>query len=171
VKARHDNKFIIIIDSTLVNFKEDIGKEEAQAIKVYLRQAISKFTAFDYTPTLPPIPSYTRPKNLPIRPREAVTPVATSSQTQSQKHLATKKPPTNNQIYQKSWATMVRDGRKGVRTIPSISPKPHDTEISAQSISQKEQSGFNSQKNRASGEKKSSNTDKRLFLRLPQEHE
>ncbi|KHJ32311.1 hypothetical protein EV44_g2005 [Erysiphe necator] len=49
---------LIKIESTLANLVGDIEKEEAAAIKAYLRLAISNFAAADSSPSPPRVPTH-----------------------------------------------------------------------------------------------------------------
>ncbi|POS82537.1 hypothetical protein EPUL_006570 [Erysiphe pulchra] len=140
------------IESTLANFSDEFEKEEVVAFKAYLRQAIANFAAVDNSPNPPKIPSHSKPtkgsgsgsgkgKNL-----EKNVPVAIPQIS---------RPP---QTSQNSWVTVARNGQKKARVTPSI-----NTHITPMSKIRSRES--NKEKSLATS------TDKRLFLRLPQEHE
>ncbi|POS83895.1 hypothetical protein EPUL_005052, partial [Erysiphe pulchra] len=114
------------IDSTLVNFKEEIEMEEIVAFKAFLRQAIANFAAADSSPSPPLIPSNTRPnkgngnssskekntkKTLVATPRIVPTPVSNRRKTQE---LALPKTPSTND---KTWVTVASNGHKKARVV------------------------------------------------------
>ncbi|KHJ31620.1 putative eka-like protein [Erysiphe necator] len=133
------------IDSTLENYKDDISKAESASFKTYLSQAISKFTAYDHSPSPPPIFSHTRPKKsggpvehkLPNRPISVVTPfkVTTISSGEILEIDRTRNMP---QEKQSTWATVVRKGKEKAWVSTTQGPvPPYTTRYNQRSILQK----------------------------------
>ncbi|KHJ34047.1 putative eka-like protein [Erysiphe necator] len=158
------------IDSTLANFKEEVEIEEIVAFKTFLRQAIANFAAADSS-SPPLIPSHTRlnkgngnsnhkdkdkdknlKKVLVVTPYIVPTPVLNRKKTQEA--ALPNNPPANN----KTWVTVARNGQKKARVVVGEKTKT----IPSTKASQR-QSPTN--KTATSG------ADKRLFVRVPQEHE
>ncbi|POS83908.1 hypothetical protein EPUL_004747, partial [Erysiphe pulchra] len=112
--------------STLVNFNDDIEKEEVEAFKAYLRLAIANFAAVDTSPTPRKVPTHFRPtkyssngsgkdknfvKKVAIAtPRIMMSAASTGGKIQ-EAHILPKKP----QISQNTWATVARNGQKKAR--------------------------------------------------------
>ncbi|KHJ33121.1 putative eka-like protein [Erysiphe necator] len=157
------------IDSTLANFKEEVEIEEIVAFKTFLRQAIANFAAADSSSSPPLIPSHTRPnkgnrnsnykdkdKNLKkvlfATPYIVPTPVLNRKKTQEA--ALPKNSPTNNN----TWVTVARNGHKKARVVVG-----EKTEAIPSTKASQRQSPTN--KTATSG------ADKRLFVRVPQEHE
>ncbi|RKF84273.1 putative eka-like protein, partial [Golovinomyces cichoracearum] len=99
----------------------------------YLKQAISKYTAFDSTPSPPPIPSHSRPgkagskvaHRLPIKPAVPATPVAIPLSNPALVLKDKNKTEESSQTQQVSWATVARNGQKKFRlSIPTNSEVP-----------------------------------------------
>ncbi|POS82205.1 hypothetical protein EPUL_005827 [Erysiphe pulchra] len=163
------------IESTLSNFKDEIEKEEASAFRAYLQLAIANFAAVDTTPTPPKIPTHSRPNKSSVyrlgTDKTAVKKVALatprnilsvdSSERKAQDMFSLPKIP---QTVENTWATVARKGKKKAKitlsTIAQVAPARKITP---------------SVTNKAKSSTKVSSTivitDKRLFVRLPQEHE
>ncbi|POS83040.1 hypothetical protein EPUL_004701 [Erysiphe pulchra] len=139
----------------------------------YLRQAISKFAAHDSlptpTPTPPAIPSksfqmkkteITNPK-LPNKPIVVATPIIIPTLTaiHDPTHVTQ---PRENSITQSSWATVTRNGQKKARV-----KKANITKLTQPRASS------NSSRRQVLEDKSTppDNADKKIILRLPQEHE
>ncbi|KHJ32131.1 putative eka-like protein [Erysiphe necator] len=160
------------IDSTLANLTEDIEKEEAKAIIAYLRLAISNFAAADSSPYLPRVPTHTRPskdngngkgkeidKNL-TKKIAVATPRLILNQVPDRELNINAELPRIPKLSDNSWATVARKGQKksqiDISTSARVAPA-NKTAIRPTNI-----------------DKTTSPTkaisDKRHFLRLPQEH-
>ncbi|KAI1005068.1 hypothetical protein K3495_g3158 [Podosphaera aphanis] len=156
------------LESTLTNFTDEIEKEEAVALKAYLRQAVANFAAAE-SPLAPPcVPLHTRPgnrngrekekeKNLPKKvavaiPKTIPKQVFNQGSTNEVEQLNVL-PNSNN-----TWATVARKGQKKARVV-NVQVLKADTRIrGTQKPSNKEKTA-------------STVSDKRLFIRLPIEHE
>ncbi|KHJ33976.1 putative eka-like protein [Erysiphe necator] len=154
------------IESTLVNFKDDVEKEEVEAFKAYLRLAIANFAAVDTSPNPPKVPTHSRPtkcsnyglrkdknilKNVAIATPQIMKSVASTGGNTQEVH----KLPKNPKINQNTWATIARNGQKKARVI--LSNKKQVASVS-QSMIIKEKS-------------QTTSIDKRLFARISKEHE
>ncbi|KHJ34274.1 putative eka-like protein [Erysiphe necator] len=159
------------IDSTLANLVEDIEKEEAEAIKVYLRLAISNFVAADSSPSPPRVPTHTRPnkgngnekgkeidKNLAKKIAVATPRVI---QAPSRGLNINAELPRIPKLNDNSWATVARKGQKKARI--DISTPARVAPASKIALRP-------TNKNKITSPTKAI-SDNRLFLRLPQEHE
>ncbi|KHJ30362.1 putative eka-like protein [Erysiphe necator] len=156
------------LDSSLANFTEEIEIEEAVALKSFLRQAVANFAAADSPPPPPSVPTHTRPhkgngkgkdKENNITKKVAVaTPKVTPSQVSIRASLKeveqSRTLPSNNN----SWATVVCNGRKKARIAHSQDPQVNNKIRGTQKVSVKEKPATTA-------------ADKRLFVRLPVEHE
>ncbi|KHJ31243.1 putative eka-like protein [Erysiphe necator] len=155
------------IDSTLINFTEELEIEEVMAFKAYLQQAIANFAAADSSPSPPHIPSHTRPSNGNINstnkdknsekvvvstPRIAL-PLSPNSKPTHEVVL-----PSIPKTSDNSWATVACNGQKKARVFASN--KMQDAPKAK--ISQRQ---LPKDKSETSG------SDQRLFVRLPQDHE
>ncbi|KHJ33852.1 putative eka-like protein [Erysiphe necator] len=154
------------IESTLVNFKDDVEKEEVEAFKAYLRLAIANFAAVDTSPIPPKVPTHSRPtkcsnyrlgkdknilKNVAIATPQIMKSVASTGGNTQEVH----KLPKNPKINQITWATIARNGQKKARVIPS-NEKQVASVSQSMIIKEKSQTTF---------------IDKRLFVRISKEHE
>ncbi|KHJ33952.1 putative eka-like protein [Erysiphe necator] len=171
------------IDSTLADFKDEISREEATAFQVYLRQAISKFAAHDSlpTPTPPPIPSKSFQKKqseipnpkLPNKPIVVATPIMipTSTAFHDPTHVTQLR---ENSTTQSTWATVTRNGQKKTRVTKANNTKSTQAKKANHVERLNEPRALSNLPRRQALEGKSTppgNVDKRIFLRLPQEHE
>ena len=164
------------IDSTLANLVEDTEKEEAEAFKAYLRLAISNFASADSSSSPPRVPIQTRPSkdNRNVKGKDTdnnltkkvaiATPRIILSQAPSRGVNKSVEPPKTPESGDNSWATVARKGQKKARVdLSTIVPVVTIRKTSHRSI------------NKGKSENTSPSTkpisDKRLFLRLPQEHE
>ncbi|KHJ32024.1 putative eka-like protein [Erysiphe necator] len=157
---------ISYLDSSLVNFTKEIEKEEVAAFKAYLRQAIANFAAADSPPSPPQVPIHTRPKkgsgkgidkNL-AKKTTVATPQIILSQAVNREMIKEVDPLKIPKASDKTWAVVARKGYKKARIVNNNQtqavvgnkspPKPYNKNNSSTSVS-----------------------DKRLFVRLPQEHE
>ncbi|KAI0996157.1 hypothetical protein K3495_g12023 [Podosphaera aphanis] len=156
------------LESTLTNFTDEIEKKEAVALKAYLRQAVANFAAAESPPAPPCVPLHTRPgnrngrekekeKNLPKKvavaiPKTIPKQVFNQGSTNEVEQLNVL-PNSNN-----TWATVARKGQKKARVV-NVQVLKADTRIrGTQKPSNKEKTA-------------STVSDKRLFIRLPIEHE
>ncbi|KHJ36391.1 putative eka-like protein [Erysiphe necator] len=140
------------IESALANFSDEIEKEEVNAFKAYLRQAISYFAAVDNSPTPPKISSHSKPtesNSLGSRKGKNI---------EKNVAVATPQLPKPPQTSPNTWVTVARNGQKKARVT-------QNNIIHTTSMSKIRPRGANVEKAPATP------TDKRLFLRLPQEHE
>ncbi|KHJ31409.1 putative eka-like protein [Erysiphe necator] len=167
------------IESTLLVYKNDIEKEEADLVRNYLQQAIALLAASDNAPKSPPIPHQTKPlksksvsqgkdiiKNKALN--HSSTTLKSHKESQSRKSI----PEDHfdvNKIQQNSWATVARNGHKKSRVQQSvlnltnnIKPLQHHLPVRPSLIMR------NSKNAKKSYAEK---TDSRLFVRLPLEHE
>ncbi|POS82481.1 hypothetical protein EPUL_005631, partial [Erysiphe pulchra] len=174
-RAGHARKLICTtviscIDSTLASFEDEIEKEEVSAFKAYLRLAITKFAAADSSPTPPQIPSHTHPrkanghglgkeKNFMKKVAVATPRVMTIAALSVGKEKEAPILPRIPQISEKTWATVAHNGHKKTRVTLNYKPQ-------AALVSRTSQHRLNKDKIPV---KESS--DKRLFVRLPQDHE
>ncbi|KHJ30438.1 putative eka-like protein [Erysiphe necator] len=137
------------IDSTLADFKDEILKEEAAALQIYLQQAISKFAAHDSSPTPSPIPSKFQQKkqsgihniDLPSKPIAA---------------------------------TVTRNGQKKARVINDSTTKSAQAKNAnhIDHLNEPKVTNISSRRQLRKGKPISPiKADKRIFLRLPHEHE
>ncbi|POS82614.1 hypothetical protein EPUL_004433, partial [Erysiphe pulchra] len=160
---------ISYIDSTLAAFEDEIEKEEAAAFKTYLELAIANFAAADSSPTPPKIPSHTRPMKTSGHGSGKDKDVMKKGATEVQRDILSgasnggniqgaQKLPKIPQMSDKTWATVARLGQKKARvTLSSKTPV----------------ATANGTINHRAEKEKSMTTspDKRLFVRLPQDHE
>ncbi|POS82134.1 hypothetical protein EPUL_006813, partial [Erysiphe pulchra] len=158
------------IDSTLANFTEEIEIDEVLAFKAYLRRAIANFAATDSSPSLPLIPSHTHPSrsngNLMSTNKNGkntkkvmiatphIVPNSAPNRRKTQEVVLPKIP----QSYEKTWATVAQNGQKKARVAVSnkIQAAPH-TKVS--------------QRQPAKDKPTTSGSDKRIFVRIPEDHE
>lgn len=163
------------IESTLANFTDDIEKEEVVAFKAYLQLAIANFAAVDTSPNLPKIPLHSRPKKdisygvgkdktagnkiAVAVPRNILS--TESSAKKVQETFSLSKTP---KAVENTWATVARKGMKKARVTLN-------TEIQVASVRKPAQSVTNKDKPTSSASSSVDTSDRRLFVRLPQEHE
>ncbi|KHJ35076.1 putative eka-like protein [Erysiphe necator] len=166
------------IDSTLANFKDEISKEEAAALQIYLRQAISKFAAHDSSPTPPPIPSKFQQKkqsgihniDLPSKPIAVATPITIPLSRASNNGTQ----PRENQTTQLSWATVTQIGQKKARVINESTTKSAQAKNTnhIDHLNEPKVTNISSRRQPRKGKPISPiKADKRIFLRLPHEHD
>ncbi|KHJ33344.1 putative eka-like protein [Erysiphe necator] len=169
------------IDSTLTNCKDEFSREEATAFQVYLRQVISKVAPHDSLPTPTPIPSKSfhkkqseipSPKlpNKPILVASSVM-IPTSTAIHYPTHVTQ---PRENSTTQSSWATVTRNSQKKARVTKDNNTKPIQAKKANRVERLNEPRALSNSPRRQALEGKSTppgNADKRIFLRLPQEHE
>ncbi|KHJ32266.1 putative eka-like protein [Erysiphe necator] len=156
-------------ESALENFKEEVEKEEVLAFKAYLRMAIANFAAAENSPAPPQIPSHTRPnksggygsangknglKKVAIATPRAPMGVA----AKIRKIYEAQSLPKIPKMTENTWATVARNGQKKARVTPSTT-----TQV-APVGTKKDKSGIRSPPNKYP-------SDKRLFVRLPVDHE
>ncbi|KHJ36260.1 putative eka-like protein [Erysiphe necator] len=139
------------IASALANFSDEIEKEEVVAFKAYLRQAIAKFAAVDNSPNPQKIPSHSRPT------KDNSSGSGKGKNIELNIAVAIPQIPGPSQT-QNTWVTVARNSQKEARVTPSTS-----TRITPMSKIRPQK--LNMEKSSAAP------TEKRLFLRLPQEHE
>ncbi|POS82457.1 hypothetical protein EPUL_005236, partial [Erysiphe pulchra] len=175
--------FFSCIDSTVASFQEGEEREMAKSVQAYLRNAISKFAISDEIPSVPKILPETKTIlvpanskiNIPKKPSMLATPLVAPLVALQEKLVHT--PETlvldstkGNLRNKSSWSTVVRNGHKktratlptAIQTLPSAQPKK-PTAQQAFKLAQ------NTNKNRK--QLKQSSQDKRLFIRLPENHE
>ncbi|KHJ34397.1 putative eka-like protein [Erysiphe necator] len=160
---------ISCIDSALANFKEEIEKEVV-AFKDYLQSAIANFAAVDTSPTPPKIPTHSRPgkessygsgkgKNttnkVAIATPRNMKSVASFEGTSQE----TSKLPKIPQISENTWATVARNGKKKARVITNTKAQMTPTRKTIQTLPNTQKSSTTTL------------VDKRLFVRLPLDHE
>lgn len=140
------------IESTLANFHDEIEKEEVVAFKAYLRQAIANFAAVDNSPNPPKIPAHSKP----TKGNDSGS--GKGKNVEKNVAVATPQIPKPPQTSQNTWVTVARNGQKKARVT-------QNNNLHTTPISKIRPRGTNLEKASAAP------TDKRLFLRLPQEHE
>lgn len=165
--------FLRNIDSTLANLVEGIEKEEAEAFKAYLSLAISNFVAAESFPSPPNVPRHTRPskgngngnkngketdKNLAKKVAIA-TPWIILRQTTNRGMNKEAKTPITPLSNDNSWATVAHNGRKKARVTLNNNVQEASSRKATQCLPSKPKSP------------KAALIDKRLFVRLPLEHE
>ncbi|KHJ36181.1 putative eka-like protein [Erysiphe necator] len=118
------------IESNLLNFLNEIEKEEAAAFKDYIHTAITNFAAVDSSPSPPQIPAHTRPTKgdgtvkdesfakkaviaLPQKPMGAVVYKGVEKETSS--------------LLVNTWATVTRAGHKKARMMLSSKTQVNPT--------------------------------------------
>ncbi|KHJ30078.1 putative eka-like protein [Erysiphe necator] len=157
------------IESNLSKFSNEIEKEEAAAaaFKDYTHTAIAKFAAVDSSPSPPQIPAYTRPTKgdgtvkdksfakkaviaLPQKPKGVVVDKGVEKETPS--------------LLVNTWATVARAGQKKVRAMLSSKTQVNPTGGQALRMA-------NKVKPNSSASQTMAISDKRLLVRLLQEHE
>ncbi|POS82948.1 hypothetical protein EPUL_005815 [Erysiphe pulchra] len=142
------------IESTLSNFSNVIEKEEAEveAFKAYIQLAIAKLAAVDSSPSPPQIPTYTRPtkgdrigKNKSTGKKVALALPKKLMGVVLNSGVAEETPslPKIPQIKENTRATVARAGQKKARYFEQYNKTSQTAALS----------------------------DKRLFIRLPQEYE
>ncbi|KHJ35001.1 putative eka-like protein [Erysiphe necator] len=160
---------ISYIESALEIFKDEVEKEEVMAFKAYLRMAIANFAAVENSSAPPQIQSHTRPnksggygsangknglKKVAIAtPRAPMGVAAKIGKIYEDPSL-----PGIPKLTENTWATVARNRRKKARVTPST------TTQTAPSGTKKDKSGIRSPPNKDP-------SDKRLFVRLPVDHE
>ncbi|KHJ33588.1 putative eka-like protein [Erysiphe necator] len=166
--------FISNIDSTVNNFQEGEEKETARKIQSQLLAAISQFAAADVYPASP---SFRNPSKLKhsIEELKALTqkktfqvavPLVTPTTKPTLKKIPAPKHPLPKipQVQGDSWVKLVRNGHKKSRaTKESVELK----ESNARAQGSVTPSGLSIDKNQSS----LNTEDKRLFIRLSQDHE
>ncbi|KHJ35103.1 putative eka-like protein [Erysiphe necator] len=161
---------ISCIDSGLAIFEDEVEKEEVSALKAYLGLAIAKFAAIDSSPTPPHIPSHTPPrkansyglgkdKNVVKNVVVATSRIMKSATFNVVKEKEAPKLPKIPQIGEKTWATVARNGHKKTRVTLRNTPQVAPVIRATQQLSNKDKSPAKTL------------SDKRLFVRLPQDHE
>ncbi|KHJ32274.1 putative eka-like protein [Erysiphe necator] len=157
---------ISYLDSSLVNFTNEIEKEEVAAFKAYLRQAIANFAAADSSPSPPQVPIHTRPKkgsgkgidkNLKIKTTVA-TPRIILSRAVNREMNNKVDPLKIPQASDKTWMVVARKGHKNARIVNN-----NQTQVVA--------GNKNAPKPFNKNNSFTPFSDKRLFVRFPQEHE
>ncbi|KHJ33579.1 putative eka-like protein [Erysiphe necator] len=161
------------IDSTLANLTEDIEKEEAEAIKAYLRLAISNFAAADSSPSPPRVPTHTRPSkdNRNEKSREidknltkkiaVATPRLILNQGPGRELNINAELPKIPKLSNNFWAIVARKGQKKSRIVISTSARVAPANKTAIRPTNKDKTTSPTK----------AISDNRLFLRLPQEYE
>lgn len=157
----------------MVNLGEDIDGEGAEAIKAYLSLAISYFAAADSFPSPPRVPTHMRPnksngngkgkeveKNL--TKKIAVTiPRAILNQAPSRRLNMNGELPRILKPSGDSWVTVSRKGQKKLRIDISTTARKAPASKTALRPTNKDKTTSVTK----------ANSEKRLFLRLLQEHE
>ncbi|POS84556.1 hypothetical protein EPUL_004152 [Erysiphe pulchra] len=155
----------LMLCTTVIN-----NKEEAAALKAYIQLAIANFVASDSTPTPPKIPSHSRPKNSNrssmgneknIMKKVAIAILRNFVDTSinSGKSQEALKLPAIPHVAEKTWATAARNDQKKARISLNTSKQGTSAIKSIQHPSTKDKFS------------KTASSDKRLFIRLPQEHD
>ncbi|KHJ30992.1 putative eka-like protein [Erysiphe necator] len=163
------------IESSLANFKDDIEKEEVAAFQAYLQLAIDNFAAVDTSPTPPKIPSHSRPSKGSRHglgnDKIAVNKVAiaiprniTSLESSLRKTQGTSSLPKIPKKVESTWATVAHKGKKKAQITLSINASVVSSRKATKSLTSKDKSPTRDSS-------KIAVTDRRLFVRLPQEHE
>ncbi|POS83903.1 hypothetical protein EPUL_004719 [Erysiphe pulchra] len=163
------------IESKLANFKDEIEKEEVAAFKAYLQLAIAKFAAVDTSPNPPKIPTHSRPskgsghglgkektavKKVAVAfPRNTMVTDLSLRNAQGKFALSEIAETAEN-----TWAIVARKGKKKARITLGNKATGAPVKKATQRVTNKEKSPSRDHPTIAT-------TDKRLFLRLPQEHE
>ncbi|KAI0994594.1 hypothetical protein K3495_g13587 [Podosphaera aphanis] len=165
------------IESTLATFVDEIEVKEVAACKAYLQLAIANFAAVDNSPTPPPpkIPTHSRPtrssghelrndktaaNKLPVAiPRSNTRADSNLRNTQEMSSL-----PKIPERVESTWATVARKGKKKARTSMSINAPVAPARKATQSLT-------SNHKSPTRDSTKNVVTDRRLFVRLPEEHE
>ncbi|KHJ30405.1 putative eka-like protein [Erysiphe necator] len=152
--------FLSGIDGTVSNFQEGAEKEMAKTIQAYLRLAISEFAAVDTIPDVPKfIPTETILKsnsaskvNLPRKPPVVATPLRNLTEKTKHGHIQASDPlPSTTKNIENCWVSVTRNGHKKSRTI--------------------KKSVLQTTKAKKQNTQTSTGSDKRLFLRLTDDHE
>ncbi|POS83000.1 hypothetical protein EPUL_003799 [Erysiphe pulchra] len=138
--------------STLANLNEDIEKEEAEAFKAYLRLSLSNIAAADSSPTPPRVPV------------AIATPRIILSQVPSRGSDKNAELPKNPQSDDNSWATVARKGKKKARVNLNATARVAPLGKTSHRSTNKDKSEDTTSSTKAI-------SDKRLFLRLPTDHE
>ncbi|KHJ33346.1 putative eka-like protein [Erysiphe necator] len=125
--------------------------KEVIAFKAYLRQAIANFAAVNNSPNPPKIPSHSKPTKI------CGSGSGRSKNVEKNVPVAITQLPKAPQVLQNTWVTVARNGHKKARatTNSNVNITP------MRKIRPRE----------SRKEKSPATPDKRLFLRLPQEHE
>ncbi|POS86016.1 hypothetical protein EPUL_001592 [Erysiphe pulchra] len=137
------------IESTLGNLKDEVEREEVVAFKAYLRLAIAHFAAVDTSPA-PPNGLNKVAIATPRTPMGVVAKIGKINEAPSILKIP--------KLTENTWATVARNGHKKVR----VSPSTKTQVVSIDTI--KDKSKIASPSNKDS-------SDKRLFIRLPLDHE
>ncbi|KHJ32680.1 putative eka-like protein [Erysiphe necator] len=155
------------IENNLSNFSNEIEKEEAAAFKAYIQMAIAKFAAVDSSPSSPQIPTHTRPtkrdgtvKEKSFVKKAVMAPPLKPTGVVLNKEVVKE---TSN-LLENTRATVARAGQKKARVI--LSGKTQMNPTGRQPIRP-----ANKVKSNSSASQNMAITDKRLFVRLTQEHE
>ncbi|KAI0992495.1 hypothetical protein K3495_g15690, partial [Podosphaera aphanis] len=160
------------IDSLLANFK-GVEKEEGSAFQKYFRQAISLFAASDAALNPPPVPTHSRPA-------KGAGSASTSIPTRARQQMPTSgiNLPRKPTASESSWATVIRNGHKKARAAAAETASVGQNKSREQfkALAPKKDSHIppRSQVSGLFGKKQqlpSKIQDRRLFLRLPPEHE
>lgn len=168
--------FISCIDSTVSSFQEGAEKEMAKILHAYLRSAISEFAAADSSPSVPKFlpknnaltSNGVHKANLPAKPTIVATPPELSERKLAQKITQLEntlpKPSKTTEI---PWSTVVRNGHKKARaTLTSVTQTTQPKQKIAQVVLK---TALNPKT--ATKESATSIQDKRLFIRLSNDHE
>ncbi|KHJ34215.1 putative eka-like protein [Erysiphe necator] len=163
------------IESSLANFKDEIEVEDVAAFKAYLKLAIANFAAVDTAPTPPKIPSHSRPskgsrhglgvdKIAANKVATAIPRSYTGINSSSKKTQGTHSLPNIPEKLESTWATVARKGKKKARITLS-------TNAPLAPVRKETQSSTSKNKSPTRDSPKIAVTDRRLFVRLPHEHE
>ncbi|KAI0999188.1 hypothetical protein K3495_g9009 [Podosphaera aphanis] len=160
------------IDSTITSFQDENRKGEANALRIYLHQAVSLFVASD-TAQSPPIPSHSRPAKgtNTCKTKRSKNPVAVATpaiplitlHANNSVHatpLRQQNLPQKPQLNGSTWATVARKGLKKARidiqNSQSVTPPNH---LNKPAVAKQ-----------ADGKNAAASQDPRLFVRLPRGH-
>ncbi|KHJ32882.1 putative eka-like protein [Erysiphe necator] len=144
------------IECTLANLTEDIEKEDAEAIKAYLRLAISNFAAADSSPSSPRKIDDNLTKKIAV-----ATPQLILNQGPGRELNINAELPRIPKLSDNSWATVARKGQKKSRIDISTSARVAPANKTAIRPTNKDKTTSPTK----------AISDNRFFLRLPQEHE
>ncbi|KHJ30941.1 putative eka-like protein [Erysiphe necator] len=163
------------IESSLANFKDEIEIEEVAAFQACLQLAIANFAAVDILPTPPKIPSHSRPSkggrhglgNEKIAANKvaiAISRSIASLESSLRKTQGTSSLPKIPEKVGSTWATIDRKSKKKARITLSTNASVVSSRKVTKSFTSKDKSPTRDSS-------KIAVTDRRLFVRLPQEHE
>ncbi|KHJ33839.1 putative eka-like protein [Erysiphe necator] len=146
------------IDNTLAIFTKDEEKEEIVVFKAYLNLAIANFAATDLSPPPPLVTLHSRPNK--VNRNENSKEKSKDKKFVKDSNIDLPRFVENND---KSWATVARKGQKKARVVQNNNNNNNNIHVDTR----------NKEKQRVSHKDSSSASalDKRLFVRISQEHE